>query len=580
MSKRIASWCAFFTLTTVSAWAQSSPGHVNYQANASGGYLDSYLTNSNYNQWILDHFSRLVEWSRFFDPQTTWYPHANVYIDSYALYQGKDPYTGQPTGNIDWGRYPALGVADPSQDWIIHDQFGNWLFIPFDCGVAEWPNTCPQYAADIPNSAFQTWWTSMAQTIVNRGYSGIFIDDVNLDISRVSYSDGNPAPPLDDNTGQPMTGAAWRSYFAQFTTAIRQAFPNLDLMENSIWYANTDQNSPDGGPRDADDSIRQQIKSATNINIERGVASDAGLTGGTGEWSVYALFNYIDRVHALGTSVTMQEYGDDGFGNPVDREYGLASYFMISNGSDRIGDGVTTPDNWFSGYSVELGGPRAERTYSNGVFKRLFSNGIVLLGEPGLQTQTVTLPPGTYTKLDGTQVSSSVTLSGRQGMILQGPTPYTINRYISDLTPQYAWQSWGTWQKDTSINGTPITLNTVQYSKGVGTHAYSELDYALWQNCTSFSATVGVDNEIPAGLPSPDGQIEFQVFGDNTKLYDSADRGTQFLIAWGPIGQVNVDLTGYQTLKLIVTNGITQAQAWQVPDDHADWANAIVGCNN
>jgi hypothetical protein len=109
----------------------------------------------------------------------------------------------------------------------------------------------------------------------------------------------------------------------------------------------------------------------------------------------------------------------------------------------------------------------------------------------------------------------------------------------------------------------------VQYAKGFGVHAYSELHYALYGNCTNFTATVGVDDEVPAGI----GSLTFQVWADGNLLYQSGA-----LTSGSPAGQVNVKLTGYQTLGLVVTNGTYMAPSWAVPDDHADWANAIIGC--
>jgi hypothetical protein len=151
------------------------------------------------------------------------------------------------------------------------------------------------------------------------------------------------------------------------------------------------------------------------------------------------------------------------------------------------------------------------------------------------------------------------------------PAQSLVARYLSDLTPAYAFQSWGTPQDDTSIIGFPISLNGIRYSKGLGVHAYSDLRYPLWNNCTTFTATVGVDDEIPPGM----GSLAFQVWADDIKLYDS---GT--LQSGSPARSVNVDLTGRSTLALIVTNGIFQAPAWAVPVDHADWANASISCRN
>ncbi|HEX4277445.1 MAG TPA: NPCBM/NEW2 domain-containing protein [Bryobacteraceae bacterium] len=551
MSKRIAALSALAAAATISGSAQYSPGHVNYQQLAAP-YLDQYTDapNASLQLWFQSHFMRMGVFSPYFDTRTSWYQNALVYINLYGIIPGTDLYNQHP-------------------EWILHDQQGNRLFIPWGCSGG----TCGSYAGDVTNPAFRAWWIANAQTILSRGgYKGIWIDDVNNEF-RVSDGWANPVAPIDSATGQPMTWDAWRAYIGNFTAQIRQSFPNTELVENTIWYAGPQ------GIGDSDPSIQRQIKSATNLNLERGIASDPGLTGGTGEWSVYSYFNYIDRVHGLGTNVTLEEYEVDS----VSRQYGLAGYFMVSNGSDRIGDATTSPVNWWPGYSVELGTPRGPRTYTSGVFERIFTNGIVLLGEPGLAAQTISLP-GTFTTVDGASVSS-VTISGSRGLILVGatatpaapafvapvPPPFSIVRYISDLTPGYMFQSWGTPQKDLSITDLPLTLSATTYAKGLGVHAYSELHYALWGNCTSFAATVGVDDDVPTGL----GSLAFQVWADGIKVYDSG-----MLQSGSPAGHVNVDLTGRQTLGLVVTNGIYQAPSWAVPVDHADWANATIGCKN
>ena len=533
----ILSWTTAVWLAAPVVMAQSgNPGQVNYLEYAQSSF-DQYTDapDSALQQWLQTHFAGMITYSPYFDSRTWWFPKAYFYQDLYAIAPGS------------WAQY-----AHP--EWILHDQWGNWLYIPYNCSGG----TCPMYAGDIANPAFRNYWISQAWTDMSNGnYPGMFIDDVNMEF-RVSDGWGNQAAPVDSNTGQVMTWDSWRWYVANFTQQIRAAMPNKKLIENAIWFAGP------AGVQDADPAIQAQIATADTINLERGVASDAGLTGGTGFWSVYSFLSYVDRVHAAGKSVNFQEYSLD----PAGQQYGLASYFLISNGGDSLDDQTTTPDNWWSGYDVNLGTPLGPRSYNNGVFQRNFSGGSVLLGEPGLSPQTVNLG-GTYTTLDGTQVSS-VAISGWQGIILFG-APSGVTRYLSDITPTYSVNGWGPIKEDLSIQGDPIRIGGVQYAKGIGTNAYSEQHYALWGGCSSLTATVGVDDEVPAGS----GWIDFQVWADGYLLYDSG-----FLASGSGSRSLSVDLTGRQTLGLVVTNGIYMAPTSTVNLDHGDWANPIIVCQH
>lgn len=371
----------------------SDPGHVNYVENA-GSNFDTYTSapSLQLQQWIQAHLAGMVVFPPYFDSKLSWYHNAYAYYDLYGIQKGSWEQTNHP-------------------EWILHDQSGNWLYVPFGCSSG----TCAQYAADIANPAFRAAWISHVVELVNDSkYPGVFIDDVNMEL-RVSDGSGNPVAPIDSNSGQPMTYDAWRNYVATFLEQIRAAVPNAKLMENTIWFS-----APTGVPG-PDPAIQRQIATADTITLERGVASDPGLTGGTGFWSVYAFFNYIDQIHAAGKGVYFLQYGLDAAG----LQYGLASYFLISNGKDSIGDGVTTPDNWWHGYDAELGTPLGPRTYNNGVFARDFTGGKVLLGEPGLSPRTVDLG-GSYTTLDGTPVTS-VTLGGSQGYVLLAAGPITVS---------------------------------------------------------------------------------------------------------------------------------------------------------
>jgi hypothetical protein len=498
-------------------------------------------------QWMQKEFAAMLVYTPYFDSRTSWFPNGYAYKDSYAI-------------------YPASQVRWDHPEWILHDQYGNWLYIPYACGGG----TCSQYAADIANPAYRAWWISdLKATMAQGNYQRVFVDDVNMNFM-VGNGSGNLVAPMDSTTGQVMTWDAWRSYFATFMEELRAALPYTNIMHNSVWSAGP------AGVLDADPSIRRQIAAATVINLERGLA-DAGLTGGTGQWSVNSVFNYVDRIHAAGKGINYQQEGTI---SPAQQQYGLAGYFMTSNGMDFVGDETATPNNWFNGYDVNLGTPLGPRTYSNGVFQRNFSGGIALLAEPGLAAQIIQLG-ASFQTLSGATVSF-VSLSGGQGAVLTGSTngtqtspvpPATRRHHMGDLTPTYSVNGWGPVQINRSTDGNPLTLNGVTYRHGLGVHAFSELKYSLAAlgGCSSFTAAVGIDNEIPAGY----GSVDFQVWADGFLIYDSG-----FLVGGGPVGTVNLNLTGRQELSLVATNGIYMAPSWTVYDDHSDWARPVLSCVN
>jgi hypothetical protein len=337
--------------------------------------------------WMNSKFWRAEVFSPYFDNKTSWYAHGWAYRDLYALYRGS-------------------GYAAAHSNWILRDAAGNPLYIPWGCSGG----SCPQYAADVGNPEFRASWIASAKAELEKGYAGLWIDDVNLDF-RVGNGAGQFVAPVDPRTAQPMSQQAWREYMATFVEEIRRALPGVELVHNSIWYAG-------GGERDRNPFVRREIASADYINIERGV-NDPGLTGGEGEWSLRALLGFIDRVHASGRGVIL----DGGDSTPEGREYSLASYFEISTGNDGVGLGSMTPENWWSGFDIDLGEALGPRTVWQGVLRRDFTRGVTLVNEPQAPTRTVALPAPLLTASGATV--ASVTLGAGAGAVL---------RYASAIT--------------------------------------------------------------------------------------------------------------------------------------------------
>jgi Hypothetical glycosyl hydrolase family 15 len=332
-------------------------------------------------EWISGHVWRMGAYSPYFDSRTSWYPNGWVYDDAYAIYGGSQ-------------------LASQHPDWILRDAAGSMLYIPFGCSGG----TCPQYAGDISNPGFRHHWIENAMAEFARGYRGVFVDDVNMDM-QVGNGQGESIAPIDPTTGAAMTSTAWRGYMARFMQEVRAALPGTEIVHNVIWFA-----ADHAGA--SDPSIRSELSSANYVYLERGV-NDSGLTGGTGSWSVNALLSYVDEIHALGRGIVLDGVARD----PQGLEYNLAAYFLVSAGNDGVSGGGQTPENWWAGWSESLGEASGARYTWEKLLRRNFSGGIVLVNPPGAPARTVSLA-APMRDINGNTITS-VTLAAASGAILR-----------------------------------------------------------------------------------------------------------------------------------------------------------------
>ena len=142
-----------------------------------------------------------------------------------------------------------------------------------------------------------------------------------------------------------------------------------------IWYAGDNA------------EVRRQLRASDVVSLERGFIDD-GITSGDGRWSWRTFVGLIDRVHADGDRVLLDSDTD----TQAERLYGLAAYLLVTDGGDFYGDGASSnPDNWWSGYDVELGDALGKRYLSHGVWRRDFERGSVFVNEPDEPQRTVEL---------------------------------------------------------------------------------------------------------------------------------------------------------------------------------------------
>jgi hypothetical protein len=306
--------------------------------------------------WMREHYFRMLTYSSYFDSRLSWYPTAWVYKDAYAVYGDSEILTQHP-------------------DWVLKDAAGNRLYIPYGCSGG----SCPQFAADFGNPQYRQWWIDRVASTVAEGYLGVWVDDVNM-LWRVGDGNGDSVTPIDPRTGTPMTLDDWRRYMAEFMEEIREAFPDKEIVHNAIWYADSD-----------DPYVQRQMRAADFINLERG-ATDRGIRGGGGRYGYETFLAYIDQVHAMGNFIVLD---DDDSDTDAEWVYELATYLLVKSGDDMIGaDEIRTrinPENFWEGYEIEMGDPLGGRYKTDGLFRRDYQCGTVVLNQPEEPTRTLDL---------------------------------------------------------------------------------------------------------------------------------------------------------------------------------------------
>jgi Hypothetical glycosyl hydrolase family 15/Ricin-type beta-trefoil lectin domain-like len=367
--------------------SNNDPGCLHFEWKTSV-YTDQYTDSpsTSQQQWFQQHFFRIVGYSPYWDTRLSWFPNSWFYQDSSSI-------------------YTTSAVVSQHPEFILRNQSGAMLYINFGCSNG----SCPQYAPDYSNENFRQWWIAEAAAIFKAGYKGVFIDDVNLTMNLTNGSTSDT--PIDNSTKQPMTQQAWEQYLAGFLTEVRKAFPNAEICHNALWYSGS------GNPI-SDQYVAQEVQAANYINLERGY-DDTGLKGDSSFWSVQNFMAYIDAVHTKGTNVVLEQYGSDG------TEYALAGYLLTGTGSDLFADDSMTPNNWWSGYDIDLGSALGAHYPWNGLIRRDFQNGMVLMNPPGQSTVTASLG-GPMTDLSGNTVSS-VTLPASHGAVFLGKPVIIVN---------------------------------------------------------------------------------------------------------------------------------------------------------
>ncbi len=140
---------------------------------------------------------------------------------------------------------------------------------------------------------------------------------------------------------------------------------------------------------------------------------------------------------------------------------------------------------------------------------------------------------------------------------IQGQELRTLRIDALDLSQ--VTQGWGAPQKDRSVDRHPLSVGGKKFDHGFGTHADSKMVLDLDGGAGTFSAMVGVDDEV-----QEKGTIRFSIIGDKKTLWESG-----VMKGGDAPKEVKVSLNGVKQLVLSVDDG-GDGNTF----DHADWAEA------
>ena len=378
--RRLALSTALVLLLVLVPAAHGAPaGNVKLLKHADSGFdgdLTSAWSSTSRRDTIRRSYERMRVYAPFFDRHVGWYKGAWAYQDLYAVY-------------TDDRRDPA------ARRYVLEDALGRPLYIPWGCSGG----TCPQYAAHPGDPRFRARWIAEAREKLAAGYRGLWVDDANL-VPRIGNGSGDEVLPIDPLTGNRITERAWKRYVVEFLEQIRRAFPRVEIVHNSLWWA---------GPT-SDPLVRRQIAAADYVSVEHAF-SDAGLTGGRGHVSYAAYLRYMDTVHRMGRALVLESNN----GIRGERSLLAAGYLMASNGRDLLASSSgTDPGKIWPGFRARLGPARGKRYRWRGVWRRDFRRGTALLSDPGSRRRRLPLRGRTPA---GKKVRS-VTLGDRDGAVV------------------------------------------------------------------------------------------------------------------------------------------------------------------
>jgi hypothetical protein len=247
--------------------------------------------------------------------------------------------------------------ADANPAWYLRDSHGR----PFSFDDYPWI-----HAADVGVRSYQERWAQnvIAQTRAE-GWDGVFIDDANPTI-RYHHDPGDVAKYATDA----QYGAATRSALATIGPALRAA-GKLAIPNMGAWRDYPD--VVDDWLQFVDGGLDEQF-------TKWGGTADVGYIDGRQWENQLAAVKNAERQGKVYLGVTQSANGDAAAAG-----YGWATMLLGADGHSYFAlHGDYAHENWFADYDLPIGVPAgAEAARSDGVHRREFTNGLVLVNPTG-----------------------------------------------------------------------------------------------------------------------------------------------------------------------------------------------------
>lgn len=369
-------------------------------------YIESFITAATGETSTPPYSSRATYMTKY---GSKWF----AYVKAGSVYRG------------DVGGDPG-DTLDPSSPLVLKDSIWNSPIVG--------PVEDSEFMPDLTSQTFRDMVVNICLNAIDTGHKGIWLDNVLNPIYSYFAQDtpssttmlGKPyeeAGPYFNQSPQPkrangtiITPAEWDAASAQLLTELRAAVgPTVPILANVLWFAPYDEGL---GATAANPHFRTVAQKATYINREGWVRWGNNLMSG---WDMSQSLNIIESARsAVPTAAFTYDSFPANASDVAHREYSLAMAYLVSNGSDLFGDATYLGANDWVGYHVDLGAPTSGRTTLPGTsyaWKRTFAGGLVLANAQSTAV-SVTLPSGTYWKLDNSTVSGTISLPANSGLIL------------------------------------------------------------------------------------------------------------------------------------------------------------------